>query len=147
MHEAPFLLTLAAFFAVDTTSEMPLQLFNGLTAGFPSPAADFIDLTIDLNKELIKNPSTTFLARIEGESMIDIGIGNGDIVLVDRSLDATDGRIVVAFLNGAFTIKRIQIEKKGCWLVPENSKYPSIWVTEESDFQVWGVVINVIKSF
>lgn len=135
------------FFEVDVSSVLLLPIFHGLTAGFPSPAADFIDLTIDLNKELIKNPSTTFLARIEGDSMMDAGICNGDIVLVDRSLDATDGRIIVAFLNGAFTIKRIQLEKKGCWLVAENPKYPAIRVTEESDFQIWGVVINVIKSF
>ncbi|TDE10803.1 LexA family protein [Dyadobacter psychrotolerans] len=135
------------FFSASVTTALELVVIPGLAAGFPSPAADFIDLTIDLNKELIKNPSSTFLARIEGDSMSDINICNGDIVVIDKSLDATEGKIIVAFLNGAFTVKRIQFEKKGCWLVAENPKYPAIRVTEESDFQIWGVVVHVIKSF
>ena len=135
------------FFPADVTTSMELLVVPGLAAGFPSPAADFIDLTIDLNKELIKNPSSTFLARIEGDSMSDINISHGDIVVIDKSLEASDGRVIVAFLNGAFTVKRIQFEKKGCWLVAENPKYPSIRVTDESDFKIWGVVVHVIKSF
>lgn len=134
-------------FPTDITTSLELPVMPGLTAGFPSPAADFIDLTIDLNKELIKNPSSTFLARIDGDSMKDVNICHGDIVVIDKSLDATEGKIIVAFLNGAFTVKRIRFEKKGCWLVAENPKYPAIWVTDESDFQVWGIVVHVIKSF
>lgn len=135
------------FFRADFASPLELMVIPGLSAGFPSPAADFIDLTIDLNKELIKNPSSTYLARIEGDSMIDINICNGDIIVIDKSLTASEGRIIVASLNGAFTVKRIRFEKKGCWLVAENPKYPAIRVTEESDFKIWGVVVHVIKSF
>ena len=135
------------FFPADVTTSFQLLVVPGLAAGFPSPAADFIDLTIDLNKELIKNPSSTFLARIEGDSMTDISISDGDIVVIDKSLEPSEGRIIVAFLNGAFTIKRIRFDKNGCWLVAENPKYKAIWVTDESDFQIWGVVVHVIKSF
>ncbi|REA58178.1 LexA family transcriptional regulator [Dyadobacter luteus] len=134
-------------FPADVKTSLDLLLIPGLSAGFPSPAADFIDLTIDLNKELIKNPPSTFLARIEGDSMKDVSICNGDIVVIDKSLKASDGKIIVAFLDGVFTVKRIRVEKNGCWLCAENSKYPAIWVTEGNNFQIWGVVVHVIKSF
>ena len=134
-------------FPVEIKTSLDLLLIPGLAAGFPSPAADFIDLTIDLNKELIKNPPSTFLARIDGDSMQDVSICNGDIVVIDKSLKPTEGRIVVAFLNGAFTVKRIRFEQTGCWLCAENPKYPAIRVTDQSDFQIWGVVVHVIKSF
>jgi len=134
-------------FPVEVKTSLDLLLIPGLSAGFPSPAADFIDLTIDLNKELIKNPPSTFLARIDGDSMQDVSICNGDIVVIDKSLKPTEGKIVVAFLNGAFTVKRIRFEQTGCWLCAENPKYPAIRVTDQSDFQIWGVVVHVIKSF
>ena len=123
-----------------------LPLIPALSAGFPSPAADFIDVDIDLTKELIKNPSTTFLGRIRGNSMIEAGIGDGDIVVIDKSLRVKDGCIAVCFLDGEFTVKRVRMDKEGCWLVPENPSFKSLRVTAENDLIIWGIVTNVIKK-
>ncbi|HEV7380002.1 MAG TPA: translesion error-prone DNA polymerase V autoproteolytic subunit [Dyadobacter sp.] len=124
-----------------------LPLYEGISAGFPSPAADFIDLSIDLNKELIHNPATTFYGRVKGESMKGAGIGDGDLMIIDKSLKARQGSIVVCFIDGEFTVKRITFDKQTCWLLAENDKYPPIKVTEDNDMVIWGVVINVIKYF
>lgn len=123
-----------------------LPLIPALSAGFPSPAADFIDVDIDLTKELVKNPSSTFLGRIRGNSMIDAGIGDGDIVVIDKSLPIKDGCIAVCFVDGEFTVKRVRIEKDGCWLVAENPNYKAIHVTSENEFIIWGIVTSVIKK-
>jgi DNA polymerase V len=119
---------------------------QGISAGFPSPAQDFIDLSIDLNKELIKHPSSTFFGRVKGCSMKDAGIDNGDLLIVDKSINPTDGKIAVCFIDGEFTVKRLKVEKDCCWLVPENESYEPIRVTAENDFMVWGIVIYVIKA-
>jgi DNA polymerase V len=119
---------------------------QGISAGFPSPAQDFIDLSIDLNKELIKHPSSTFFGRVKGSSMIDAGINNGDLLIVDKSLNPTDGKIAVCFIDGEFTVKRLKVEKDCCWLLPENGSYDPIKVTAENDFIVWGIVVYVIKA-
>ena len=119
---------------------------QGISAGFPSPAQDFIDLSIDLNKELIKHPSSTFFGRVKGSSMIDAGINNGDLLIVDKSLNPTDGKIAVCFIDGEFTVKRLKVEKDCCWLLPENESYDPIKVTAENDFIVWGIVVYVIKA-
>ena len=119
---------------------------QGISAGFPSPAQDFIDLSIDLNKEFIKHPASTFFGRVKGNSMINAGIGNGDLLIVDKSLDATDGKIAVCFIDGEFTVKRLKVEKDCCWLLPENEAYQPIKVTFENDFIVWGIVVYVIKA-
>ena len=119
---------------------------QGISAGFPSPAQDFIDLSIDLNKELIKHPSSTFFGRVKGCSMKDAGIDNGDLLIVDKSINPTDGKIAVCFIDGEFTVKRLKVEKDCCWLVPENESYDPIRVTAENDFMVWGIVIYVIKA-
>jgi DNA polymerase V len=124
-----------------------LPLFPGISAGFPSPAADFIDLSIDLSKELIHNPSTTFFGRVKGDSMRGAGIDDGDLMIIDKSLKCKQGDIVVCFLDGEFTVKRITFEGRTCWLLAENDKYPPIKVTEDNDMIIWGVVINVIKYF
>jgi DNA polymerase V len=124
-----------------------LPLIPGISAGFPSPAADFIDLSIDLSKELIQNPSTTFFGRVKGDSMKGAGIDDGDLMIIDKSLKARQGSIVVCFIDGEFTVKRISFEKKTCWLLAENDKYPPIKVTEDNDMIIWGVVINAIKYF
>ena len=131
----------------DTSTELQLPLMgNTISAGFPSPADDFIDQPIDLNKELIKNPSSTFLVRVKGLSMIEAGIYPEDILTVDKSLDVRSGDIVVSFINNEFTLKRILIEKKQIWLLPENKDYHPILVTEENEFLVWGVVTYIIKK-
>ena len=119
---------------------------QGINAGFPSPAQDFMDLSIDLNKEFIKHPASTFFGRVKGNSMINAGIGNGDLLIVDKSLEPTDGRIAVCFIDGEFTVKRLKVEKDCCWLIPENEAYQPIKVTAENDFIVWGIVVFVIKS-
>ena len=119
---------------------------QGISAGFPSPAQDFIDLSIDLNQELIQHPASTFFGRVKGNSMIDIGISNGDLLIVDKSLEAADGKIAVCYLDGEFTVKRLKVEKDCCWLLPENESYKPIKVTAENDFIVWGIVVYVIKA-
>lgn len=118
-----------------------------VSAGFPSPADDFLDLSIDLNKELIEHPSSTFCARVKGDSMKDEGIDDGDLLVIDKSLEPENNKVAVCFIDGEFTVKRIKIEKDSCWLVPANKNYKPIKVTEANDFIVWGIVIHVIKSF
>jgi len=129
-----------------STTEIPLTSL-GISAGFPSPADDFLDLNIDLNKHLIKNPSTTFFGRVSGSSMIEAGISDGDLLIIDKSIEPKSGQIAVCFIDGEFTIKRIKKEKDCIWLLPENKDYKPIRVTEENDFLIWGVVINSIKYF
>ena len=130
--------------AVTTSLELP-YVVEGISAGFPSPADDFLDINIDLNKHLIKNPSTTFYGKVRGNSMIDAGIHDGDLLIIDKSLEPQNNKIAVCFIDGAFTVKRIKIEKNIIWLVAENKDYKPIKVTKDNDFIVWGIVINVIK--
>lgn len=120
---------------------------SGISAGFPSPAQDFMDLAIDLNRELIRNPSSTFYGRVRGDSMTDAGISDGDLLIIDKSMRATDGKIAVCFIDGEFTVKRIKTDTDCCWLMPANAKYRPLRVTEENHFLIWGIVIHVIKSF
>jgi DNA polymerase V len=120
---------------------------NGISAGFPSPADDFLDINIDLNKHLIKNKSTTFYGRVKGDSMKDAGIHDGDLLIVDKSLEPTNGKIAVCFIDGEFTVKRIKIDKDVIWLIAENKDYKPIKVTQDNDFVIWGILINVIKYF
>lgn len=133
-------------FSADTKTELELPFVdNGISAGFPSPALDFVDLTIDLNRHLIKNPSATFYGRVKGDSMKNAGISNGDLLIIDRSLEPINGKIAVCFIDGEFTAKRIQISKKEILLIPENENYKSIRITEENNFLIWGIVTHVIK--
>ena len=116
-------------------------------AGFPSPAEDFTELSISLDQAFIKNPPATFMAYAEGDSMIDIGIHHGDIVIVDRSLKPRNEDIIIAVLEGEFLIKQFSDIEDKIKLIPHNSKYPIIYINENSDFQVWGVVIHSIRSY
>ena len=135
-------------FSASTDTHVDIPYANeGIHAGFPSPAQDFLDSTIDLNKELIKNPSATFFGRVSGDSMKDLGIHDGDLLVIDKSLEPLDGKIAVCFIDGEFTIKQIQRDADSCWLMPANPKYKPIRVTEQNDFLVWGIVVHVIKSF
>lgn len=130
-----------------TDSELKLPYIeNGISAGFPSPALDFIDLSIDLNKHLIKHPSATFYGRVKGESMKDAGIHDGDLLVIDKSIEPKDNKIAVCYIDGEFTLKRIHFENNICWLLPANDKYKPIRVTPENDFLIWGIVIHVIKT-
>jgi DNA polymerase V len=121
-------------------------LSSGISAGFPSPAMDFMDVSIDLNQLMIKHPSATFFGRVQGSSMLDAGISDGDLLVIDRSLPPANNKIAVCFIDGEFTIKRIQKETDCCWLLPANEKYKPIKVTAENDFLVWGIVSHVIKK-
>lgn len=134
-------------FKADVESEQALPLVEGgISAGFPSPAQDYIDLSLDLNKTLIENPSSTFFGRVRGSSMVDAGIEDGDLLVIDKSLEPKDGDTVVCFIDGVFTLKYIQIEKEAVYLVPANPAFKPILVTEENHFCIWGVVTYSIKD-
>lgn len=126
--------------------ELPLYSHK-VVAGFPSPADDYIEERLDLNEKLIRNKEATFLLVVQGDSMQDIGIKDGDTLIVDRSLEPKDGKIVIAALDGELTVKRLSIKSTGTWLVPENDNYPPILVREESDIVIWGVVTATISQF
>lgn len=127
--------------------EIPLFL-ESVSAGFPSPADDYIEGKLDLNSYLIKNPSSTFFVRVTGDSMIEAGIYSGDILIVDRSLEPKHGNIIIAVLDSELTVKRLSIDVKDSKisLLPENSNYEAILITNEMQFEVWGVVTNVIHG-
>jgi DNA polymerase V len=134
-------------FSADTETELALPFVDdGISAGFPSPALDFVDLSIDLNKYLIKNPSATFYGKVKGDSLINAGIHNGDLLIIDRSLEPTNGKIAVCYIDGEFTAKRIKLEKCVAWLIAENENYQPIKVTEANSFLIWGIVTHVIKN-
>ena len=115
-----------------------------VAAGFPSPAEDYIEGKLDLNRHLIKHPAATFFVRVSGDSMIDAGIHPGDILIVDRSLEPADKKVVIAVIDGELTVKRIRIKKGRIYLMPENEKYKPIEIEKEMNFDIWGVVTNVI---
>ena len=119
---------------------------GGIRAGFPSPAQDYLESGIDLNRELVKNPSSTFFGRVSGDSMAGAGIEDGDLIVIDKSISASEGDVAVCFVDGEFTLKRIHIENDFVWLVPENPKYRRIKVTPDQNFMVWGVVTYSIKK-
>lgn len=131
--------------STDSNMELPL-VSSGISAGFPSPALDFIDLSIDMNKHLVKHPSATYYGRVSGNSMKDAGIFDGDLLVIDKSLEAENDKIAVCYIDGEFTVKRIRKEKNCIWLIPENESYKPIQVTEENDFLIWGIVTHVIKA-
>jgi len=122
-----------------------LPLFDcKLSAGFPSPADDYFEKKLDLNELLISHPAATFFVKVEGDSMLGAGIQSGDMLLVDRALTAEEGKIIVALIEGEFTVKRFVKKGNKAFLMPENPRYPPIEITEEKEFQVWGVVTYVI---
>lgn len=130
-----------------TESELELPYVeSGISAGFPSPALDFVDLTIDLNKHIVKHPASTFYGRVKGDSLKNAGIHNGDLLVIDKSIEPVDGKIAVCYIDGEFTAKRIQIGKNEVLLMPENEDYQPIRVTEDNSFLIWGIVTHVIKS-
>lgn len=133
---------------LSTTAEQPF-VDEGVRAGFPSPGQDYLEQTLDLNRRLVTHPESTFFAKVVGDSMIDVGIEEGDLLVIDRSITPQDGHIVVAFLDGEFTLKFIRVDKENpnqLYLVPANNDYPEILVTSEQQFIVWGVVTYSIKN-
>lgn len=121
-------------------------LITSAQAGFPSPAQDFTELPLDLNAYLVKHPAATFLVRVLGDSMVDAGIYDGDVLIVDRALAVAPGNIVVAIVMGEFTIKYYYPEKERTILRPANKNYSDIVVTLEMDFEIWGVVTCVLHK-
>lgn len=119
---------------------------GGVSAGFPSPAADFLDASIDLNRYLIKKESSTFIAVTEGFSMIGAGIGHKDLLIIDRSLEPRDGKIAVCVIDGEFLLKRLKVASDGIWLMPENEKFKPLKVTEFNNFEIWGMVTYSIQQ-
>lgn len=116
----------------------------GVVAGFPSPATDHEEQTLNLHELLIEHPAATFFVRVKGDSMKGAHISDGDLLIVDRAKTASSGKIVVALLEGEFTVKRLMKKGKLWYLVAENSAYPAIAIDEEKEFQIWGVVTYVI---
>lgn len=131
----------------DTSTKQRRPLFkSGVSAGFPSPAADYEEGKLDLNKHLIRNPAATFFVRANGDSMIGAGIYTGDLLVVDRSLEPADKSVVIAVVNGELTVKRIRLRKGKIALEPENENYAACQITDCVQFEVWGVVTNVIHA-
>ena len=123
-----------------------------IKAGFPSPAQDYVENGIDLNRELVKNPSSTFFGRARGNSMEGAGIFDGDLLIIDKSLEPREGAIAVCFIDGEFTLKRIHFEKHdgqvtAIWLQPENEEFSPIKVTRDNQFIIWGIVVHSVRSF
>ena len=134
-------------FGFEARKKVKLPLYvSTIKAGFPSPADDYLDKKLDLNEHLVKHPAATFFVKVAGDSMINAGIFPDDILIVDRSLEARNNRIIVAILDGEFTVKRLKKYRGKISLVSENPDYEPIEVTEDRDFDVWGVVTNVIHS-
>lgn len=133
---------------LDATTELLLRVFKGPrpSAGFPSPAGDYIESRIDLNKELIKHPAATFVVHVQGNSMIGAGIHTADRLIVDRSLKPEDGSIVVGSLNGELVVKRLRMRDQKLYLLSENPGYAPIPVAEGNDFEVWGVPTYAIHK-
>jgi DNA polymerase V len=132
---------------VKQTSTIKIPLYNeSVKAGFPSPADDFIDKHIDLNELLIRHPAATFFVRVKGDSMMNAGIFSGDVLVVDKALEAKNNCIVIAVINGELTVKRLRSIGNRVQLIPENDNYPIIDITAEMSFQIWGVVKSVIRE-
>ena len=119
---------------------------QGISAGFPSPADDFKEVRISLDKELVRNIESTFYARVSGESMEGAGLSDGDLIIIDRSLNPDNNKIAVCFVDGEFTVKRIVKKSNKIYLKPENKKYEMIEISEGSELLIWGIVTYVIKS-
>jgi len=131
-----------------TTKKFRIPLLNdSVSAGFPSPADDYTEENIDLNEHLISNPFSTFFLRVKGESMINAGIKDKDLIIVDKSLIAKPGDIVIAMIDGEFTIKRLSIKNNELYLKAENHNYPDFKFKNHIDLQIWGVVIYSIHSY
>lgn len=119
---------------------------NTISAGFPSPADDFQEDVISLDKYVVRNKDATFYARLKGTSMVEAGLDEDDIIVIDRSMELIDNRIAICYVDGDFTCKKVKINLDGAWLVPFNPNLKPIKITEELPFQVWGIVTYIIKK-
>jgi len=139
--------TISAIYGFDCRTDLKRPLFAcGVSAGFPSPAEDYVEGRLDLNQLMVQHPAATFFVRVAGDSMIGAGIHHADILVVDRSLEPVSGRVVIAVVNGELTVKRLFRCNGEARLLAENPNYPPIELTEETACEVWGVVTFVIHS-
>ena len=130
--------------------KVDLLLAPGIRAGFPSPAEDYLRESLDFNRDLIRHPEATFYGKVEGDSMEDAGISDGDIAVIDRSVEPQHGDVVVGYVNGEFTIKFLDLTHKNDGYIelrPANKNYPTFRIEESDDFEVWGVVVWTIKNW
>lgn len=135
------------FIKPSTNTSVKLPLVEAtISAGFPSPADDYSEARLDLNKELISNESATFYARVRGDSMTLAGISDGDLLIIDKSKTPLNGSIVVCLIDGEFTVKRLQKKENQFYLMPENNNYQPIKIKPENDVTIWGVVTYTIKK-
>ena len=135
------------FFVPDFENPIETSFISSeIKAGFPSPAADFEELKLSLDHLLVKNREATFYAKASGNSMIGAGIDDGDILVIDRSLEPRNNAVAVCFIDGEFTVKRIKKDKDEVWLIPANTAYQPIKMEEGSSLTIWGIVTHVIKS-
>jgi DNA polymerase V len=135
------------FFIPEIAEELNLPLVDAfISAGFPSPAEDYLEGKLDLNKLLIKNPSSTFFARVRGSSMIDIGIHDSDILIIDKSLEPKHNSVLICFIDGEFTVKKVQKIDGDMYLIPQSKDFAPIKVEKGSDFRLWGVVTHCIHK-
>ncbi len=142
-------MTTFKLFRADTATALSLDYADaGIRAGFPSPAQDYISQSIDLNRELIEHPASTFYARVAGDSMSGEGIEENDILVIDKSIEPEHGDLAVCCLNGEFTLKRLCFTNhgRGVRLMPSNRRYRPIDINEGDDFVVWGIVLYTIKA-
>jgi len=131
--------------AGDISLQRPLFL-SGVSAGFPSPADDYLDRKLDLNEHLVKNPAATFFVRVAGDSMTGAGINDNDILVVDRSLEPSSNNIVIAIVNGELTVKRLIKTRDSCRLIAENPDYPILEINGEPPLEIWGVATYAIHT-
>lgn len=137
---------LLTFIRPDTSTERELPLAaSGVAAGFPSPAEEYLEPSLDLNRALVRNPASTFFVRVAGDSMQGDHIHDGDLLIVDKAVEPYDGCVAVCFLDGEFTLKRVCRQHGRIVLMPSNDRYPPIPVEAESEFAVWGVVTYSIR--
>ena len=134
------------FFTVGTEIKLSLPFAQRISAGFPSPAEEYLEVVLDLNDELIKNATATFYGRVKGNSMVEANIKDGDILVIDKSLEAVNGDIAVFYLNGEFTVKRLKVEKGNVWLMPYNKDFAPNKVSPDSEFRIWGIVTNIVHK-
>jgi DNA polymerase V len=135
------------FFLPDLENPIELPyISSGIKAGFPSPAADFDESKISLDNVLVKNKEATFYAKASGNSMTGAGIDDGDILVIDRSLEPQNNKVAICFIDGEFTVKRIKLENEEVYLMPENPNYKPIKISLENDLIIWGIVTYVIKK-
>lgn len=135
------------FFHPDQNQQKSLHLaLGGISAGFPSPANDFKELRISIDQEVVRNEEATFYARVSGESMQGAGLDDGDLLVIDRSIEPQHDKIAICYIDGEFTVKRLKVVSDGVFLMPENPRYRPIKVIEENELIIWGIVTYVVKK-